>query len=145
MYGLGQKSTELLSKAHPAWTLIIQAALLYIDIQVVESLRDKDTQNRFAAEGKSKLKYPEGRHNRTLDPKFAEKSLELSDALDLVIHPFGYTTPGTKAIVYAAGIIRAEAKRLGFTVRWGGDWNSDGAMNDRRGEFYDPWHFELVW
>ena len=144
-YKLSTRSKAVLAQAHPAWATIISAALNFIDLQVMESLRGKDRQDALKADGKSKLAYPEGRHNRTLDPKLKEKSLDYSDAVDLVVYPFGYTERGPKQIIFAAGIIVATAKSLGYTVRWGGDWNMDGEMNDRRGDFYDAWHFELVW
>lgn len=144
-YKLSKRSADLLAQAHPAWAKIIPVALQFIDLQIMETRRGKDRQNALKAEGKSKLSYPDGRHNRTLDPSLKERALDYSDAVDLVVYPFGYTERGPKQIVFAAGIIVATAKSLGYTVRWGGDWNMDGEMNNRRGDFYDAWHFELVW
>ena len=41
-----------------------------------------------------------------------------------------------------AGYIQATADKLGIKIRWGGDWDSDGDLDDQT--FMDLGHFELV-
>ena len=92
-------------------------------------------QEKAYLEGKSKLHFPDSKHNATPPA--------LSDAVDLA--PY---VPG-KGIVeergqccFLAGYITAIARDFGFDIRWGGDWDVDYDLNDQN--FNDLFHYELV-
>lgn len=128
-YKFGKGSVEKLTQAHDAWSLILGDVLQFMDITVTCTHRGKEEQNEAFAQKKSKLQWPESKHN-TLP----------SIAVDVVPYPIDWKN--TKRFGYMAGLIIACAKARGYTVRWGGDWDSDGETEDQN--FHDLPHFELV-
>ncbi len=108
------------------------------DHTILEGYRDEETQNRYFAEGKSKLRFPDGKHNR--NP---------SRAVDAVPYPILWNDPDPKVreryfqdMARFAGFVQATALSMGITLRWGGDWDRDWSVVDNR--FNDFPHFELV-
>jgi len=79
-------------------------------------------------EGKSKLKYPEGNHNK-----------KPSTAIDVVPYPIDWED--RERMTYFAGYVKGIAMMLGIPIRWGGDWNSNNELKDNN--FDDLPHFEL--
>lgn len=142
MFRLGKRSKEVYSTLHPYWRLIIDDVLTIVDVSLIEGLRDSNTQTRYYSEGKSKLPWPLSKHNRTNDPVLQRWEFDVSDALDVVPYPSFYED--VDKMIDLARIILYVAKLKGMKVRWGGDWNGDGKLNNGEGEFFDPWHFELI-
>lgn len=64
------------------------------------------------------------------------------DAVDIVAYVNGGYTYERDYYVMLAGHILSTAKRLGYTLRWGGDWDSDLDLKDQT--FNDLCHFELI-
>ena len=60
----GKTSRKRLENAHASLQEIFNEVVKVIDCSVLESYRDEETQNRYFDEGKSKVKYPNGRHNK---------------------------------------------------------------------------------
>lgn len=103
-----------------------------IDFTVVCGTRNKEDQERAFAEGKSKVHWPNSMHN-TLP----------SLAIDVAPYfPEGIRWSDREAFIYLAGIIKGTAAHMGYTLRWGGDWDSDNDQKDE--DFKDLPHFELV-
>lgn len=109
--------------------LILNEAIKIYDFTILEGRRDMLTQNKLYQEGKSKLRYPESKHNS--DP---------SKAVDIAPYPIRWDD--LPRFYYLAGIIKAIAHTRGIAIRWGGDWDSDGDFRDNR--FNDLVHFELI-
>ena len=97
----------------------------------------KKDQDKFFDEGKTKVKWPDGKHNKTP-----------SEAVDSVPYPIDwndrerfigygcYVLGGVADALYSAG-------KMKHKVRWGGDWNhTDREFTPQN--FNDYPHFELV-
>jgi peptidoglycan L-alanyl-D-glutamate endopeptidase CwlK len=111
----------------------MEAVVIVRDISVVCGERNKEDQTRMLDEGKSELPWPLSKHNRTPQRPFVK-------AVDIVPWPEQYTDPLT--MIYVAGIVIGIASELHIPVRWGGDWDKDGDLNDQ--SFKDLWHFETI-
>ena len=101
------------------------------DCVVVFGNRSEADQNKAFAEGKSKLKYPNSKHN----------SLP-SKAIDLAPYINGEISWDDRQCYYFAGYVMRIADELGVKIRWGGDWNGNRNVKDQK--FNDLVHFELL-
>lgn len=102
------------------------------DITVLQGHRDQVEQDAAFASGRSKLKWPNGNHN-----KFPSLAVDIQP----------YPLPERKeklwaSLAYIAGRAIEIGKRRGLTVRWGGDWDSDGDLTDQN--FDDLFHIEII-
>ena len=60
----GQTSKENLSTCHEDLQELFNEVIKHWDCSVVEGYRDEERQNKAYREGNSKVKYPNGKHNR---------------------------------------------------------------------------------
>ena len=127
----GQTSKENLSTCHEDLQRLFNEVIKHWDCSVTEGYRNEKRQNKAYRGGKSKVKYPNGKHNRVP-----------SDAVDVV--PY---IPG-KGIVWEereclsfGGFVVGVSTQLGIRIRWGGDWDGDRDVNDQ--SFNDLVHFEI--
>ena len=103
-----------------------------IDFVVTEGHRGEETQNKYFKQGKSKLRFPHGKHNA--DP---------SEAVDLVPWIKDHISYNKAHCCVLAGIVLTCAKKLGIGVRWGGNWDMDSEpITDQ--DFQDLVHYELI-
>jgi peptidoglycan L-alanyl-D-glutamate endopeptidase CwlK len=101
------------------------------DISLVTGYRDRELQNTLQENGYSKVRYPNGKHNR-----------KPSKAVDLQPYPYPDSEPKLwGALGYIAGRAHAIAQEEGFHIRWGGDWDGDGDLTDQ--QFDDLFHIEV--
>ena len=134
MYKLGKTSLERLETCDSQLQVVIRAAIAQgvIDMTVTEGHRDKETQDRYFNEGKSRLKYPEGKHNQSP-----------SKAVDVAPYVNGKLSYDQRHCCYMAGLIMGISRSLGIKLRWGGNWDQDGEpITDQ--DFQDLVHFEIV-
>ena len=129
MYRYGRRSTERLKTAHPDLQEVFNEAIKYMDITILEGHRDEDKQNRYFAEGKSKVKFPNGKHNRVP-----------SEAIDAAPYPINWKD--REAFYFMAGLLMGIGIQKGIFLRWGGDWDRDGNFKDN--EFDDLSHIEMI-
>lgn len=100
------------------------------DCQVLEGKRSEAQQKINVANGVSKTM--QSKHVYPLDGP--------SLAVDVAPYPVKWTDlPRFYAF---AGFVIGTARKMGLTLRWGGDWNSNRDFSDQR--FNDLPHFELV-
>lgn len=104
------------------------------DISLVCGHRTQKEQNEayYAEPPRSKLPWPKSKHN-TLP------------SLALDFQPYPYPARQEKlwaALAYVAGSMKEYARRKGFKMRWGGDWDGDGDLTDQN--FDDLFHVEIV-
>ena len=104
------------------------------DCTIVQGRRDKATQDKYFAEGKSKLQWPKSKHN-VLEPEM------LSKAVDTTPYINGKMVWDASQCYFFAGYVLGTADRLGINIRWGGDWDMDRDLSDNT--FNDLVHFEL--
>lgn len=100
---------------------------------IITGHRGEEAQNRCFEMGRSKVRWPEGRHNK-----------KPSDAVDIAPLPLNWSNePKNLARFYVlAGVVMAAARLVGVELRWGGDWDRDFDMSDQ--SFDDLGHFEVV-
>ena len=98
------------------------------DCTIIEGHRSKDRQNKLFKEGKSKLKYPKGKHNAIP-----------SRAVDVAPYPIDWND--RERFTYFAGYVLGIAYQMGLKIRWGGDWDMDTQVKDNN--FDDLPHFEI--
>ncbi len=99
------------------------------DCTILGGYRDKEVQNALYANGKSKLRWPDSKHNT--DP---------SEGVDVAPHPIDWED--LDRFRFFAGYVIGVAHSMGIQLRWGGDWDSDTQVKDNK--FNDLVHFETV-
>ncbi|HSH41651.1 MAG TPA: hypothetical protein VK973_05940 [Arenicellales bacterium] len=98
------------------------------DCTILEGHRDKTAQNAAFEEGNSKLRWPDGKHNRLP-----------SIAVDVAPYPIDWGN--TKRFYAFAGYVIGIAEEMDIPIRWGGDWDGDRDLDDQ--SFNDLVHFEI--
>ena len=124
----GRKSKERLSTCESNLQKVFNEVIKHVDCSVLEGHREKDRQNKLYEEGKTKVKYPNGRHNR-----------QPSSAVDVTPYPVDWKDRERQTLF--AGFVIGVASQMGIKLRWGGDWDQDFQVVDNR--FDDFPHFEL--
>ena len=124
----GKRSKQRLSTCDERLQEVFNEVIKYVDCSVLEGHRGKERQNQLYKEGKTKVTYPKGRHN-------ASPSL----AVDVAPYPIDWND--RERFTLFAGFVIGMANRMGYTLRWGGDWNMNFEVNDNK--FDDFPHFEM--
>ena len=124
----GKRSLKQLNTCHADLGKVFNEVIKTVDCSVLEGHRNKDKQNLFFEEGKTKVKYPDGRHNDYP-----------SNAVDVVPYPIDWND--RERFHLFAGFVIGIAKSMGINLRWGGDWNQNWEVDDNK--FDDFPHFEL--
>ena len=124
----GRKSKERLNTCDSNLQKVFNEVIKHVDCSVLEGHREKDRQNKLFEEGKTKVKYPNGRHNR-----------QPSSAVDVTPYPVDWEDRERQTLF--AGFVIGVASQMGIKLRWGGDWDQDFQVVDNR--FDDFPHFEL--
>lgn len=131
MYRFGKRSKAEMATIEEDLQKILNRAIKVVDFSVREGHRNKAKQDGYFASGKSKLKFPEGKHN-----------CFPSEAVDIAPSPYPKTDAGIKQAYFLAGIIKGIAVEMGIDIIIGCDWNNDGDI--RNDNFQDVWHIELI-
>ena len=105
---------------------VCHAAIKRIDFTVLCGFRNKQDQNDAFERGFSKVKWPNGRHNK-----------QPSQAVDLA--PFPIDWKNLDRFKALAMIMLDEATKLHVKITWGGDFNQNGLPDDK---FIDMPHFQ---
>lgn len=141
MYKWGTNSRKILDTCHPIIRATFTEALSLglVDITASEGFRHRERQNDLFERGKSKVSWPDSRHNSMP-----------SEAIDAYPFVNGKVSYDWNHCIFLAGIIQSVSKRMFQTqvldgwLRWGGNWDMDGEpITDQ--DFQDLGHFEIVW
>ena len=124
----GKRSKERLATCDTRLQEVFNEVIKYVDCSILEGHRDKERQNQLYIEGKTKVKYPNGRHNSSP-----------SNAVDVTPYPVDWADRERQTLF--AGFVIGIARSMGITLRWGGDWDMDFQVMDNR--FDDFPHFEI--
>jgi len=126
-------SRSRLEGVHPALVQLAYGVLSHIDCAVVYGVRTPAEQQALFDKGLSK----------TLDSKHLIQPDGWAHAIDLAPYVNG-AIPWDKSPYFynLHGVVLTVADIQGTTIRWGGDWDSDGDFNDQT--FMDLVHFELA-
>ena len=128
MAKFGKRSKERLSTCDEKLQKIFNEVIKHVDCSVLEGHRSGERQNKLYDEGKTKVRYPNGRHNA--NP---------SRAVDVVPYPIDWHD--RERFHLFAGFVIGIAQSMGIKLRWGGDWNMNFEEDDNN--FDDLPHFEL--
>ena len=129
MYSFGKSSTQKLETLHPDLQLILNKSIKVYDFSIICGHRNKTDQNKAFTEGRSKLIYPNSKHN----------SLP-STAVDICPYPIDWEN--RDRFIFLAGIIYYVSRQLGIEIRFGGNWSMSWQFENQK--FDDLVHFELV-
>ena len=141
MYKFSKTSLSRLETCHPDLQVLCHEVIKYYDITVVCGHRGQAEQDYAYMTGKSKVKFPNSKHNGYP-----------SMAVDLVSYEKSGVDWGDRQAIYLAGWVMGIAARLysegkmQHKVRCGLDWNMDNDIDDtiRLKQLWDPGHFELL-
>ena len=124
----GSKSKANLATCHEDLQKVFNEVIKYVDCSALEGHRPEWRQNDLFEEGKTKVKFPMGRHNSSP-----------SRAVDVTPYPVDWDDRERQTLF--AGFVLGIARSMGIKLRWGGDWDQDFQVADNR--FDDFPHFEL--
>ena len=127
----GKRSRERLDTCHADLGTVLEFVVIHMDCSILEGYRNEEDQNRCFAEGRSQVKFPDGRHNEYP-----------SLAVDVAPYPIDFQD--RDRFHFFAGYVRAIADELGIKIRWGGNWANDLSKGFKKNNFDDLVHFELV-
>jgi len=134
IYPLDTKSQSVYDTLAYRLRVVIDKAREIMPIKLIEGFRDETRQNLMFAEGKSQVKWPDSKHNKTNDRGFP-----MSYAVDMAPAPIDWGD--RERMTYLAGIVKGLSHLLQIPVRWGGDWDRDTELSDNH--FDDLTHYEL--
>ena len=123
-----QSSLSKLSTCHLDLQWLFNEVIKYFDCTIICGRRTEADQNQAFAEGKSKLKYPNSKHNKI-------------PSLAIDVCPFPINWKDRDRFYFFGGFVKGIACQLGINIRWGGDWDGDTDLADQN--LYDLPHYEL--
>lgn len=124
-------SLNKLKDCHPDLQRIFNEVIKHFDCSVLEGYRARQQQDYLFCLGKSKLKFPNSKHNT-----------KPSMAVDVVPYPIDWQD--RDCFHFFAGFVFAVATKLDIKIRWGGNWAMDLDVGFKENRFDDLCHFELV-
>ena len=130
----GRTSKRRLMTCDPRLRVLFSYVANKFDCSIIQGRRDKATQDKYFAEGKSKLKWPNSKHN-VLEPEMLSKAVDVAPYID------GKICWDSSQCYYFAGYVMRVADELGLNIRWGGSWDRDRDVTDET--FKDLVHYEL--
>ena len=123
------QSQTKLSQCHPLLQQVFNEVVNDFDCTIFTGQRDQEEQDELFRQGKSKVQFPNSKHNGTP-----------SLAVDAAPYPIDWHD--RERASYFAGYVLGVARSMDITLRWGGDWDQDWQVRDNN--FDDLWHFEYV-
>ena len=129
MFRFGSRSKKHLVTLDERLQKVLNEVIKYVDCSIIEGHRSAKRQDKLFEEGRTKVKYPNGRHNA--NP---------SRAVDVVPYPIDWDD--RERFHLFAGFVIGIAQSMGIKLRWGGDWNMNFEVDDNN--FDDFPHFELI-
>ena len=129
---LTPRDLERLKGVNEDLVRVVKHAAGLVPLMVIEGLRTRERQAELYAIGRTKPGKPV---TWTLNSKHC-------DGLAVDVGPVPLDWSDKKAFLALAGAMFAGAQKVGITLRWGADWDSDGVYGEK-GESDFP-HFEVV-
>lgn len=132
MNTFGPSSRRELAGADHRLQEVAHKVLVIKDHSVLKGHRPEDEQNAAFYTKRSKLKWPDGKHNDIP-----------SKALDVQTYPLPETDQALREDqLYLLGLYVGISSEMGTELRSGADWDQDGEVADNG--FDDFYHVELV-
>lgn len=127
MPSFSKLSAQRLATCDERLQRLLTEAIKTVDLTVLCGHRGEDEQEDAFRAGKSKVHWPDSKHNSTP-----------SQAVDIA--PFPVNWNDTNTFARLAGYIQRIAEEQGVSIRWGGDWDGNWRSDDK---FVDMPHIEL--
>ena len=124
-----EKSKAKLATCDKRLQLIFNKAIKHFDHTILFGHRDYTDQTKAFNEGKSKLSWPDSKHN-----KFPSLGVDAA--------PYPIDWNDIERFRYFNGFIMGVAAGLGVQLRCGCDWDMDTEVKDNK--FNDLCHYELI-
>jgi hypothetical protein len=124
----GKSSKARLATCDERLQKVFNEVIKHVDCSILEGHRNEQRQNELYDQGKSKLRYPSGKHN----------SLP-SKAVDAVPYPIDWQD--IERMRAFAFFVKGVAASMGINLRLGADWDGDFTCKDQ--SFHDLPHFEI--
>lgn len=146
MAKFSKTSKKRLSTCHPLLIELFTDVIKSVNCTILCGHRDKAGQDAAVAEGSSKVKWPEGKHNAIpslavdAGPWFPEPPHVIWPDLENQ-SPEAYARTLGQWYMFV-GYVRRAAEDLGIAIRCGADWDGDRMVTDQ--DFHDLPHFELL-
>lgn len=125
----GTRSLNNLNTCHPDLQRLFNEIIKKFDCTVLCGHRNKEDQDKAFHEGRSKVQWPNGKHNSMP-----------SKAVDVAPYPVDWND--IKRFYMFVGIVRGYAAMMNINIRCGADWDGDMEIKDQN--FHDLPHFELI-
>ena len=132
MASFGNTSQARLDTCHPILQQLFNIVVQHYDCTIVQGYRGKAEQDQYYAEGKSKLKFPDSKHN-----KYPSKAIDVAP----YVKGKGVVWDREQC-THFGGFVSGIATMMGIKLRWGGNWNSSNDL--QQNSFDDLPHFELL-
>ena len=127
------KSKERLASCDERLQDVFNEVINYVDCSILEGHRSKERQNKLYDENRTKVKYPNGRHNSSP-----------SKAVDVTPYPVDWKDRERQTLF--AGFVIGIGRSMGYNIRWGGNWDmyeENGRWEVEDNRFDDFPHFEI--
>ena len=128
-----KRSKDRLATCDQRLQNVFNEVIKHVDCSILEGHRSKERQNKLYDEKRTKVKYPNGRHNS--NP---------SKAVDVTPYPVKWEDRERQT--FFAGFVLGIARSMGINLRWGGYWDmykENGKWEVADNRFDDFPHFEL--
>ena len=128
-----KRSKERLATCDQRLQDVFNEVIKHVDCSILEGHRSKERQNKLYDEKRTKVKYPNGRHNS--NP---------SKAVDVTPYPVKWED--RERLTFFAGFVLGIARSMGINLRWGGNWDmykENGKWEVADNRFDDFPHFEI--
>lgn len=146
MPNFSQKSSDRLKTCSYDLQVILNEVVKHFDITILEGHRGEFKQNQLLKDGKTQVKWPDGKHN-----SYPSKAVDISPfpvpekwgalTRNMTLKERDNAWKERLKFYQLASIVKFVADQKGIKVRWGGDWDGDGDYRDNR--FEDLVHFEI--
>ena len=139
----GRISRQRLATCHPLLQQLMNEVIISYDCTILEGHRGQSRQDELFAQGRSKVRWPDGRHNATpslavdVAPWFAE-----APHVRWPDHKSPHFARELGQWYLFIGYVKRTAEEMGIAVRFGADWDGDGETTDQT--FHDLPHIELL-
>lgn len=126
-----RSSAAKLAELTPELQRALNTALELFDMTIVTGFRDQAAQDAAVASGHSKVRWPNGKHNK-----------RPSVAVDIQPYPMPRSEAMQReTLSYLCGLVSGVYyTQTGRKLRWGGNWDQDSDLTDNR--FDDLFHLE---
>ncbi len=128
MPSYSERSKFILDTCHPDLQKLMNEVIKHVDCSILEGHRDEERQKRLYKNGRSKVIYPNSKHNSYP-----------SMAVDAIPYPIDWAD--VERMYMFVGFVRGIAKSLNINICVGADWDGDFTFKDQT--FNDLPHIQL--